>query len=86
MPIISTFYGIIITMNWDEHNPPHFHARYAGKKAMFSILNLSIMEGNLDRRATALILEWAFLHRDKLKENWELVMTNQMPNPITPLE
>ena len=32
MPEISRFYGIIIAMFFDDHNPPHFHARYAGKK------------------------------------------------------
>ena len=26
MPEISLFYGIRITMNWNEHNPPHFHS------------------------------------------------------------
>jgi hypothetical protein len=32
MPEISLFYGIRITMNWDEHNPPHFHVKYAEYK------------------------------------------------------
>ena len=26
MPEISRFYGIIISIFYDEHNPPHFHA------------------------------------------------------------
>jgi hypothetical protein len=29
MPTISEFFGIIIRMYYDEHNPPHFHAYYA---------------------------------------------------------
>lgn len=28
MPEISRFYGIIIFMNYHDHNPPHFHANY----------------------------------------------------------
>ncbi|MBI1866105.1 MAG: DUF4160 domain-containing protein [Nitrospirae bacterium] len=28
MPAISTFYGILIQMFWNEHAPPHFHALY----------------------------------------------------------
>ena len=29
MPEISLFYGIRITMYWNEHNPPHFHVEYS---------------------------------------------------------
>ena len=28
MPEISKFYGIIIYMYIDDHNPPHFHVWY----------------------------------------------------------
>ena len=28
MPEISRFLGIIITMYYNDHNPPHFHVRY----------------------------------------------------------
>lgn len=34
MPEISRFFGIIIRMFFDDHNPPHFHAEYAGKKSV----------------------------------------------------
>ena len=37
MPEISLFYGIKITMYWDDHNPPHFHAEYGKYKAIFDI-------------------------------------------------
>lgn len=33
MPEISLFCGIRITMFFSDHNPPHFHADYAGQKA-----------------------------------------------------
>ncbi len=45
MPEISLFYGIRITMNWNEHNPPHFHVEYAGYKASVLIQN-----GVIDKR------------------------------------
>jgi hypothetical protein len=85
MPVISAFYGIVITMNWSEHNPPHFHARYGGEKALFSISDLRIIAGRLSPRATALILEWAFQYRDQLIENWELMRNWQEPHTIPPL-
>ena len=28
MPRISAFYGIVITMYYRDHDPPHFHAAY----------------------------------------------------------
>jgi hypothetical protein len=37
MPQISQFYGIIITMYYNDHVPPHFHARYAEYKAEYAI-------------------------------------------------
>jgi hypothetical protein len=41
MPVISMFYGIIITMYYSDHNPPHFHADFQGQKAVFDF------DGNL---------------------------------------
>ena len=40
MPEISRFYGIVIKMFFDDHNPPHFHAEYGGETAYFDISNL----------------------------------------------
>jgi hypothetical protein len=36
MPIISTFFGIIIRMYFGDHNPPHFHVEFQGEKATFT--------------------------------------------------
>lgn len=30
MPEISRFLGIVIAMYYEEHAPPHFHAKYGG--------------------------------------------------------
>ena len=50
MPEISRFYGIVITMYYDDHNPPHFHARYGENKAVIAISSLRILEGRLPAR------------------------------------
>jgi hypothetical protein len=42
MPTISTFYGLVVLMFWDDHNPPHFHVRYAGSQALVGITDLRI--------------------------------------------
>ncbi len=72
MPEISRFYGIIIYILYNDHNPPHFHAKYGEYKACFSIKELKLIEGILPVRATSHILEWAFLHREELLEDWNL--------------
>jgi len=85
MPTISTFYGILIQMFWKDHAPPHFHALYAEDEARIDIRTLDVIEGQLTRRALALVLEWAQEHRAELLEDWELCAHNQSPKKIRPL-
>ncbi len=46
MPIISAFYGILIRMFFNDHAPPHFHARYGEYEATVEIGTLRVLEGN----------------------------------------
>ena len=86
MPVISTFYGIIIRMFFDEHAPPHFHAEYGEFKASIDIRALEITGGQLPRRAQELVLDWAELHQKELMDNWELCRQHQEPKKIEPLK
>ncbi len=86
MPEISRFYGIIIAMFFDDHNPPHFHARYGGEKVVIEIETLRVLEGRLSPRALGLVIEWASQHSDELLKNWELAKNNQNPKNIEPLK
>ena len=86
MPTISAFYGVLIQMFWADHAPPHFHALYAEFEAIVDIRTLEVIRGGLPRRAQALVLEWAALHRDELMEDWKLCETRQQPKKIAPLE
>lgn len=74
------------TQYFDDHGPPHFHARYAGAKAAVRILDLTISDGNLPPRVLGLVVEWAAKHREEFMHNWELVHSDQQPNKIQPLE
>jgi Domain of unknown function (DUF4160) len=85
MPTISSFYGILIRMFFNEHAPPHFHVQYAEYKATVSIKLLTIADGELPRRAQELVLDWAELHQQELLEDWRLCMDKRAPNPIAPL-
>jgi len=71
MPEISRFLGIIITMYFNEHNPPHFHVRYNEYRASVEIKTLNVISGVLPARVRGLVDEWAEIHRDELLEIWE---------------
>ena len=88
MPTISMFYGIIIRMYFapGEHPPPHFHAVYQGEEIKVNVNTLEVIEGSMSRRAQALVLEWAALHRAELRQAWDLASRNQEPSKIPPLE
>ncbi len=85
MPEVSRFLGIIITFNYDEHNPPHFHAKYGEFNGLFLIKELRMSEGNLPKKVKNLILEWADDHRDELMDNWNLARAEQPLKKIEPL-
>ncbi len=85
MPEISLFYGIRVTMYYDDHNPPHFHVEYAGNKAIIDILNASVIRGALPNKQLKLVLAWCVLHQDELMQNWELSKQSLPLNRINPL-
>ncbi len=85
MPVISRFLGIIIAMYWDDHAPPHFHAKYGEYEITVDIIT-GIVEGKFPKRALKHVLEWHELHQDELLEDWYLCKENQNPKPIMPLE
>jgi hypothetical protein len=85
MPEVSRFYGIIIAFYYNEHNPPHFHAKYGEFIAEIDIRTLQILKGDLPKRAKTLVLEWADDHRDDLMQDWELARQKQELKQIAPL-
>jgi hypothetical protein len=85
MPEISRFFGIIIAMFFDEHNPPHFHARYGSDQAAIEIGSLRLLEGRLPPRALGLVIEWAAQHQTELMRGWLLARDNKPPEKIAPL-
>ena len=85
MPEICRFLGIVIAMYYNEHKPPHFHAKYGEFRAAFSIESLQLIEGQMPSRVISLILEWAFEHRKELIEDWELAERKEQLKKIAPL-
>jgi len=85
MPTISTYFGIVIRMYFDDHGIPHFHAYYAEHSAKVAIDTLELIAGHLPRRAMALVLEWASEHRAELRDNWSRAVEHEPLQKIEPL-
>ena len=86
MPEISRFFGIVVSMNYKDHPPPHFHVRYAEQKAIVAIDAPMVLEGSLSPRAIGLVMEWAAAHREELMADWNLARQQQPLERIAPLE
>ena len=85
MPTISSFFGILIRMYvQNEHNPPHFHAKYGEYKAIFNF-DGDIIEGKFPAKQTKLIAAWTEIHREELEANWELAIAGDELYKIDPL-
>jgi hypothetical protein len=85
MPAISRFLGIVIAMYWDDHLPPHFHARY-GEYEIEVEIQTGTVQGRFPRRALQHVLEWRDMHVDELLQDWELCRARKPVKPIPPLE
>ena len=85
MPEISRFFGIIISMYFNDHDPPHFHVRYGEHRATMQIDPLQILRGELPSRVQALVTGWAHMHASELRENWTRLRAEGTFLPIAPL-
>jgi hypothetical protein len=72
-------------MNFNEHNPPHFHARYSDFEITVEI-NSGIVEGKFPKRALNIVLEWYELHKEELMDDWNLLQSTGEFKKIQPLE
>ncbi len=85
MPEISRFYGIVIKMFFDDHEPPHFHVEYAEHQAVVSIETVALIGGTLPPRALGMVAEWAALRQEELREAWQRAKNLEPVDRIDPL-
>lgn len=85
MPKISAFYGVVIRMHFNEHEPPHFHADYGGRTAAVSF-DGHVLRGRLPPRAMRLVREWSRLRQAELVNSWALARKGLRLVAIAPLE
>jgi hypothetical protein len=86
MPEFARFFGIIIAMYYNDHSPPHFHAKYEADQAVIHIETGEVIEGFLSSLALRLVEEWRLLNQDELVNDWALVQDRLPLIKIEPLE
>ncbi len=89
MPVLSMFYGIIVTMYFFDntrHHRPHVHIKYQDQEAVFGIPGGDLIEGEMRSRQTKLVQAWIEIHQDELMANWELAIQGQSVFQIDPLK
>lgn len=86
MPTISMFRGIKVYINWHDHMPPHFHAKYGSSEVIVSIRDIEVIEGTMPNKQLKMLLGWAAFHQEELMENWELATQQQELFAIEPMK
>ncbi len=89
MPLLSSFFGIVVYMYWEKrtkHNAPHFHAIYNEYECVYRLPDLAALSGKLPVRADRLVKTWAKLHKEELIENWNKILHDIPIKKIKPLE
>jgi len=71
MPTISFFYGIAIQMFYEDHPPPHLHAKYNEFRARYDIRTGDLLSGELPKQADRMVREWIIARKDDLAANWQ---------------
>lgn len=85
MPVISMFYGIIVSlyyMNNRQHHTPHIHVR----EAAVSIPDGEVIDSRLQSNKMKLVQAWNEIHRDELMADWELAINGEEVFKIDPLK
>lgn len=85
MPTISMFYGILIRMYYEDHQPPHFHAVYGDEKASYNF-NGDVLNGKLPPKQHKLVVAWIEIHKEDLQANWQLACDGEQFFKIEPLK
>lgn len=86
MPTISEFFGIFILMFYQDHAPPHFHARYGEHEVLIQISPLGVLKGDFPPRALSLVMEWAQINQKLLIKDWENAANHKKLHKIPPLQ
>ena len=87
MPVVSQFYGIIISMYFndsDKHHLPHLHAEYAEFECSFDFQG-NLLRGEMPSKQRKMIEVWIALHKEELEALWKAMIAHNDFFKIDPL-
>ena len=85
MPAVSIFFGIVIRMFYNDHDPVHFHAEYQGQRGKFDLTGRMVAGNIASKTARRLIRQWAERHEAEIRANWRRMKTGKPLETIEPL-
>ena len=88
MPVISMFYGIIVSLYFvdnRQHKRPHIHVKYQDSEAVIAIPEGDVLDGSLPLAKLRLVVAWVEIHQAELMADWDLAVRGQHPYKIDPL-
>lgn len=88
MPIVSQFYGIIISMYFndiDKHHLPHIHVQYAEYRCVFDF-DGNMLAGEIPNKQKKLVVAWIELRKEELKTLWNMLQSGNGSFTIDPLK
>ena len=89
MPVISMFYGIIVSLYFfdnKKHKKPHIHVRYQNEEVRVSIPDGKVLSGKLTPAKLKLVEAWIEIHKEELMADWQLAVNGQEIFKIEPLK
>ena len=89
MPVISMFYGLIVSMYYldtKQHNHPHIHVRYGELEGIYQIPDGNLLQGSMPSNKEKLIQAWIEIHKEDLIADWKLAVTGNKVFNIDPLK
>ena len=85
MPRIGFLSGLLISMYWSDHNPPHIYFTYREYECSISVLD-RLVDGKAPAKVIAKVNEWMDLHEEEILALWEKAQNGEKLNKIEPLK
>jgi len=89
MPTISMFYGILVSIYFEEserHHTQHIHVRYSGHNASIAISDGRVLAGEFPSKQLKMVQAWIEIHQDELFADWDLACNGEQPFRVAPLQ
>ena len=81
------FKNIRFSVYTRDHNPPHVHVKYDKYEISISLIDFSVLSGNLPKKNRNIAIKWIKENRDYLLEYWnDKVIVSSLPMVVSNLD